>query len=361
MAVGILQKLDYAYRLSVARLVIQRMRVARSIRQWLHQAPKQIPTPHAPPPGTGPARASAHGYLYVLIIAGLAGSVMAGYVMGFTKSRSLLSRATAADAGLMSPGSKLTGSVSSELQSGEALESDRQHVSVSAVHGAESLQVSALPDQGVPTDSQGAEQRSSEEIDTLRETVSRLTSEVQALQEEARLLESELLEQAVEFAEAEQLWKQQGVEHRVVYNITNLPVGGFVTDAQILADRASAEADTRIDQPEANSVASAYPAVPYDTGRDTSGATEQGQDEFNLAEVLAQGADSESADGVIQSVTATGEPGINEPGQADDQSAELQTFFGPAPDRYEDRISPQFAETPYEFQNRAEGVPTLDQ
>ncbi|MFK7856680.1 MAG: hypothetical protein AB8B79_21365 [Granulosicoccus sp.] len=145
------------------------------------------------------------------------------------------------------------------------------------------------------------------EIEYLTSRSSKLRKRVAALEWETLTLESDLLASEVELGKALADLKKIEGQRRSVYNITNVPVGGYVVPAPGIQNESVAPAQ----QPEILTAPQPKPAISQ----------------------------------VIVSQQSSAEP------VEQAQPARQTTFFGPAPDRYEDLVNPAFAETPQQSQN----------
>lgn len=189
------------------------------------------------------------------------------------------------------------------------------------------------------------------ELASLRNTVSELQAQVQALELEASGLEGELLDQQMAFAKAEEQWKEASVERRVVYNFTNIPVGGFVSEERIVIDAEQEEfpapENDFIDQ--AESIVN--DADPYGQYKDSDGPVELWNEDNYLADLLEQdftdvnaenayqadGAADQTAGGVVARYSSA-EP-FSTSGLSADNRTRLEVFFGPAEDRFENWVN----------------------
>jgi hypothetical protein len=142
---------------------------------------------------------------------------------------------------------------------------------------------------------------------------------------------------------------QSDVHQRVIYNITNVPVDSYVVNAQEMVEAIPVEsaAETKDIQAQVS---------PEEPARDnleqyweTDGPVDRWQGDAYLADVLEQAAaGAESTD-----ATRAESRGIPTEDGSDPKvfpSTRQPVFFGPAEDRYEDLVSPAFAETPFEAQ-----------
>lgn len=141
------------------------------------------------------------------------------------------------------------------------------------------------------------------EIEYLTSTSSKLRKRVAALEWETLTLESDLLASEVELGKALAELKKIERQRRNVYNITNVPLGGYVVPAPRIQNDAVVPAEQA-------AIVAAQPPVP----------------------AISQETESEAVEEAVP--------------------VRQTTFFGPAPDRYEDLVNPAFAETPHQSQNR---------
>lgn len=153
-------------------------------------------------------------------------------------------------------------------------------------------------------------------IDDLQQFTFALNRDVQRLTDEKAILERELAERNQALADAEDRWQSENTETRVIYNITNIPVGGHVTLANE-PNVAEIQQQSAVDGPERVAAPTERQEVP-----DTSvlGAQETRASKLAVDDALDR-----------QNVVSV---------PLSDGTVMQEPFFGPAPDRYEDRVSP---------------------
>lgn len=362
-------RLSYAYRLSAAKLIIFRLRIVRYYRQFLSS--------------TG----MTGRWIVGGVMAGCFISAAVGYLLG-THKQSVVDAAsqTVSYAPPTPMRQKDPLGASGHSTTSDVLELAPPEPLLLSAPASDNLAASAL---------------NQSEIDHLRSTVGELTKKITSLEEETYSLESELLEQQLSFSNAEQQWSEQQVETRVVYNITNIPVGGYVSadegvdfldlepatyiaqdtyvdqayDESYLVDQTFASTETEEDINNALTLAyeAAYEAIEQLGGEDMSVQDFNASMEYT-AQPYAPGAQGVGAaerwaiDGYIDGVgngvqVYTGNQNVAadqgdypygteaEEGYPTEGSYSGQSsFYGPAEHRYEDLILPGYEATPEQAQ-----------
>ena len=190
------------------------------------------------------------------------------------------------------------------------------------------------------------------ELATLRKTVGELHAQVQALEQEATGLEVELLDQQIAFAKAEQRWKEASVERRVVYNITNVPVGGSVSGERIESDAEQAESSTP--ENDFNDEAEKFDndVDPYQQYTNIVGSSERWNGDDYLTGLLEQQSTDAHSKNADQTDGASDQAGRGPLGRypsaessppsglPTDNRTRQEVFFGPAEDKPDDWINP---------------------
>ncbi len=213
-------RLDYAYRLSAARLANLRLRLAHHWQRLFQSSPSSSRT------------SVLRGLKGVAILIAVSGAAWMGYKAGqqvevdpMVQADRVTTAATRQIAGQKTP---------------VTLAAERPTAPTPVA--ASAPVIASVPDsERIDEQAQAA---SNAELATLRKTVGELQAQVQALEQEATDLEVELLDQQIAFAKAEERWKEASVERRVVYNITNIPVGGSASEERIESDAEQAEFST---------------------------------------------------------------------------------------------------------------------
>ena len=313
-------RLDYAYRLSAARLAILSLRFTRRWKR-LFRSPSSL------------ARTIVfHGLMGMAVLIAVAGSAWIGYRSGqqtevdaMVQAVPVITVATRQVDGRKTPA---------------ALAAERSTVPAS-VAASTPLILAVTESKRVDRQAQSARLV---ELASLRKAVDELQALVQALEQETTGLEVELLDQQIAFAKVEERWREAPVERRIVYNITNIPVGGSVTEERIESDAEQ----TGFPAPESdfNDQAEGVDndTDPYLHGREIDPPVERWDGDTYLADVPEQ----HSIDGNIQSIdqverildrTAGGRVGrysareLSVPtGLPAENPSRQEVFFGPAED-----------------------------
>jgi len=210
-------RLDYAYRLSAARLVIVRLRFARRWQRLFQSTPSLA--------RTNALRALAGMAMLVAV----SGSAWLGYRAGQQVEVDTLVQTDPAPAPVTAP------PVGQNTPGFQVAKRSEAPAPVTA-----SVPILSSVTEHAGIDRQAGATRFAE-LASLRKTVAELQAQVLSLEQEATGLEVELLNQQIAFARAEERWEQASVERRVVYNITNIPVGGSVSEERIESDREEME------------------------------------------------------------------------------------------------------------------------
>ncbi|MGQ7847471.1 hypothetical protein ACUNV4_23475 [Granulosicoccus sp. 3-233] len=366
MATG---KLDYVYRLSAARLVILRMRLSRFMRRRFLSGYS----------AKGPIRSAGLRGPLLMGVAVLSGLLT---VVWFDHTRPRTAK-TLSDKVLTSQAhsramESLEGSGSADqtvFTPEERNRSDR----LSEEQSLLSARVDELEQELIVSSSENTSLKNllaarTAENDALQSETQELRRQLRHFEQEHTQLEEALHEQVQRFAEAQSHWDDSNTEHKVIYNITNIPVGTHVTQEQLITD--SQNATEVMSEPSVNTVENSLetgsettPAIdqqsytypfgadandvnsidPYQQYRDTTGDNVGWKGDDYLADTLRNGlngddsgssdvsSDSDESDFVDEPV----EPGSSFLGT---DVIRQEPFFGPAPDRYEDLVEPGMAQ-----------------
>ena len=213
---------------------------------------------------------------------------------------------------------------------------------------------------------------------------------LQGIEDEKLALEQQLLEKDRLLAEARTQTEKVNTEHKVVYNITNIPVGTHVSEEQIrndiqsvaeqgaprssFAEEGASEILPSDDQEESLDATQSftYPfganpsdvngVDPYQQYRDTSGESAGWKGDRYLADMLEGEAEVEGGlediESFLQSepesVILLEDPIVRVPVREPASGKIIvheEPFFGPAADRYENLLEPGMAELPGEAQS----------
>ncbi|ASJ70529.1 hypothetical protein [Granulosicoccus antarcticus] len=278
------EKLNYVYRLSAARLAILRLRIKRFWNQ-LFAKNRQVPAKAA-----GKVSRDGRQLSGIVIVGGLLGSAMLGYSLGQPAGKDTIVH---------------TPSTNPDTQLIERKQVPVLNVAMAPVRQALKPVLEPEPE----LVDQKVELARKAEVTDLLQTVDKLEARIQSLEQETSGLEVELLNQQLAFTKEEARWKEAAIERRVIYNITNIPVGSSVIEQVQGASELAPDAG-------ASGYQDPRDADPYDRYREGDGSQEQWNGDDYLADVLEQQSES---DGQPQSDTGS--------------------FDGPAPDRYEDLIN----------------------
>lgn len=323
-------RMDYAYRLSAARLAILRLRIARRWHRLLQNRSSSTPDN------------LIRGLSGVAVLMLVSGSAWVGYRAGQQVQDDPLLRAATP-----------TSAANSQLII-------RKSAVLQALEQPTASDPGASPASKIPVVSASDRIERQEEVArlaelvSLRRTVDKLQAQVQALEQEATGLEVELLNQQIAFAKAEAQWKEASVERRVVYNITNIPVGGSVSAEQIQSDAEMADFpglgsgfSDQADGLQADGVDDE--ADPYQQYRNTDGPPEGWDGDASLADVLEQPTEDGMPDYTDQAIDRASGGSVegyqsSSPSTASalptDDQIRQEVFFGPAQDQYDDWINP---------------------
>lgn len=214
----------------------------------------------------------------------------------------------------------------------------------------------------------------------LRQASSDRERQIRQLLEQARKLRDQLQQEQEKLAALETHRESANTEQRVIYNITNIPVGSHVSLQRIEADRDSLagtpageriESDTVTEQslsrgpvlqirnlpygPDPEDVNAEDPYRKYrDTDGDQTGwkgdsfladAIEDGLHEAPLALPEEAAVLKATDENVVSTKISVPLPTIVQVPDSDG-SVRQEPFFGPAPDSHVDRVSPGMAELP---------------
>ena len=355
----------YVYRLCAARLVILRMRVERRRQRTALSG--------AVASGSTMIASAASG---AVVVAGIAGSGLAGYSLGLSSTTIAPSeqsgprvqaffstgREDPNNKSVVMPGSPASSARLPEVQTTTTVAPEPPaHTQNSAVSdGRYSLGLSQghallpatppipllLPSvQDMEADREAranahAQAMVGTQLEHMEQALDNMTTTIMQLEQETLSLETQLLDQELAHAKAEQAWRSSAVEKRVVYNITNVPLGTYVA-----GDAGSEGPTVWRDEPEP-SVQDPYQQDPYEQYRLSTEDGERWLGDQYLQDEL-QRAETEAA---IREALELGNV-QSEPGQ------QRQSFYGPAPDRYEDLVNPSLATTPHEARELAADGP----
>ena len=358
MAAG---KLNYAYRLAMARFVILRMRFKRFMK-------RRVLPPQSSAKSTGFSRQT-----YLLGVGLCLSAVAIGAWLVFSK-------APAARPG--SPLAALSGTVATPVQADKALLLTPAKVEEpnSVSDRVTSLEKSLSIQQTENASLKELLREKNSVIASMEDSLTAQSSRVNDLENQVSSLEQELIDKERLFAEAESRWEESSTERKVVYNITNIPVGGHVTQKQIEHDVQSATGDAAANTETRASdiqVGESTESVidtqgytyqygpdpsdvdasdPYEQYRDKGGENVGWRGDDYLSDVLES--NQSSTDSFLSESTSVGSTGpITDEdvpviervpdNQASSQSVIVtqESFFGPGPDRYEDLVEPGMAES----------------
>ena len=151
------------------------------------------------------------------------------------------------------------------------------------------------------------------EIEYLSSTAGRLRKRVASLEWETLTLESDLLTREVELEKALGELDKNNRQRRDVYNIINVPVGGFVVPAQMTGSA----------------------AIPI--SQQTEG------------HLIAPTISANSQEPIKQNNPIQQKEPFRQP-----------TFFGPAPDRYENLVNPGIVQSPHQARTQEDNLSSSD-
>ena len=374
-------RLDYAYRLTSARFVILRMRFKRYIqRHFLSR--------HSSSPRNGFSRTA--GFLSlcvclaVLIIAGL---VAKRWTSATTSNALAVNEPVNSAGALDQDGNQVQPEQVTALNSKIDLLMDktRELEAALVVQRAENATLTELIRQ--KETELASIRRSTQQQSVQLEELEQQNLLLRGMETQKLALERELLEKDRLLAEARTQAENANTEHKVVYNITNIPVGTHVSEEQIRSDIQSAaeedepqssfaeEGGSGIltseegqEQPDA-SQSFTYPfganpsdvngVDPYHQYRDTSGEFAGWKGDSYLADMLEGGMEDEGdleeiesfLQGEPESAILFADPTVRVPVREPASGKVIvqeEPFFGPAEDRYEDLVEPGMAELPGE-------------
>ena len=357
-------KLNYAYRLSVARLVILRMRWSRL---WQRKVRSRLTSS-----STGSRQRIFPRMLFLCVLSGVIA------LTWFASQRSLDS-GRSPDSHIATQMETTPDIVPESVRSGvaevhEGADEDSYSESLLDAQLALKSKVADLERSLIIRESENTSLKSLlngkvAETAALENEIRDLKRQIQLFEQEKAQLETQLREQALEFVDARRSWEASNTEHKVVYNITNIPVGSHVPEynlnsgEQSVTDEPAGEDILAVENPddyvEPSSDTQAYTfpfgadvgdvnsSDPYAQYRDTTGDEVRWKGDDFLSDSLRNGLSEE--DSVLL------EPGSTlESYEADlyDEPVEhgssflgtdivrQEPFYGPAPDQYENLIEP---------------------
>lgn len=324
-------KLDYAYRLTKARLVIVRMRLSRRFSGLL--SPESLASENR----RFSARKCKPNAVAALIVAGAAGWIGYQWSSGATADL-LITRDT-------------------------------------LLNKVEALQQSSIIQNTENTFLKNHLQQKVWQIRGLELAAESLRLRLEELEAEKTDLAFNLSLQRQQFADAEERWKGKNTEHRVVYNITNIPVGAHVSEEQIRSDVQAVIPESAASEPSLDEFSRHLPydltgdtqvfryqygadsadvnsTDPYQVYRDTTGENVGWKGDSYLSDQLnnglAQGNNALPADitGISRDNLDSAESSTAGSANSSAKDTQQEPFFGPAPDLYENLIEPGMAELP---------------
>lgn len=374
-------RLNYAYRLTSARFVILRMRFMRYIQRHLLSR-------HSSSSRNGFSRTA--GFLSlcvclaVLIIAGL---VAKRWISATTSNALAVSEPVNSAVAVDQDGNQVHPEQVTALSSKIDLLMDktRELEAALTVQRTENATLTELIRQ--KNDELASIRRSTQYQSVQLEELKKQNLLLREMEERKLALEQQLLEKDRLLAEARAQAENVNTEHKVVYNITNIPVGTHVSEEQIRNDIQSAaeqgvpqssfakegesEILARDDQQESPDATQSftYPfganpsdvngVDPYQQYRDTSGEFAGWKGDSYLADMLEGGVEDEGGleeiesflQGEPESAILFEDPAVRVPVREPASGKVIiqeEPFFGPAEDRYEDLVEPGMAVLPGE-------------
>lgn len=209
------RKLNYWYRLTVARLVILRMRLNRRVQLGLSS--RRFDTRNNDDSATSTSTSIS---ISISILVGCAGllalglSAWGGYWLARTSDN-------------------VDGKRQSDLQA--VASASLQLIALQATLADRETEYRLLENEV---------NEKAAEIDILLESESYLSRQLNLARDMKSALEEKLRVQELSFANARKQWLNSTTERKVVYNITNIPVGAHVSDAQYQRDVQAMDAVT---------------------------------------------------------------------------------------------------------------------
>ncbi len=374
-------RLNYAYRLTAARFVILRMRFRRYIQRHLRAK-------HPSSPRNGFSRTA--GFLCLslcLAVLTIAGLVAKRWTTAPTSNAlSVNEPVNSVDAVDQGGNQVQTEQVPTLISKIDTLMDKTKALEAALiVQRTDNVTLTELIEQrnAELASMRRSTQHQSDQLDELRQRNALL----QEMENEKLALEQQLREKDRLLAEARTQAEKVNTEHKVVYNITNIPVGTHVSEERIrsdiesvteqgtprssFAEEAASEISPGDDQEESLDAIQSitYPfganpsdvngVDPYQQYRDTSGDFAGWQGDRYLADMLEGGAEDEGGleemesflQGEPESAILFEDPAVRVPVREPASGKIIvheEPFFGPAADRYEDLVEPGMAELPGE-------------
>lgn len=261
---------------------------------------------------------SCHVFLFSSILLGLACLAFAGY---WLERRANPSKVAAVSVAKPAADSQSISNIqnTSKLQDWEAPADWRNQMKLAVLDVENSSKKIQLHLQKQLITALQGELAARTKADSLSNTVLSLRARIKTLTEQRIALESELQKREIELAEAESQLQNGNLEHRVIYNITNIPLGSYVSEAELQKSDNSSQGSEAEDPLQADSLLN-----------DITGSM-AGDDLPGKAVGLAEAQDDMVNDGGLSVI--------------DDQP---MPEFGPAPDRVENTDFSGTPNTPYQ-------------